>query len=366
MLMDLLKKLFTSKETITVTDYASFWKWFVKHEKRLFRALKEGRNIEAEFIEVIMPALQQLNPHFYVLAGIQDGRKAKLVISAEGRVRCFVFVEELIASAPKLTRWKFSALKPPAGVANTSVEMGGYKFSGENMHFISNEHPGYPDEIDLTVVHPDYTPENRNVIFDGIYIFFENALGELNVSTLLDGVDITGPSPDHKELISMDKLESYLSWRRKEFVEKYKDTRDKENKDQIEVVRAKDAAGIPVIAIVNHDLMMWDGKPSYPWMMQVMIEFEATHQGLPNAKVYRAVSSFEEQLLNALPASCLDVVKHTYNGRQLLYIACQEFRDSSKAVATFIEANNSEFRVSYNIFKDKYWRALDAFIAVGS
>lgn len=40
---------------------------------------------------------------------------AELVVTADGDIKTFVWVEELIAAAPKLANWKFTALKPATG-----------------------------------------------------------------------------------------------------------------------------------------------------------------------------------------------------------------------------------------------------------
>ena len=99
-----------------------------------------------------------------------DEEVAELVISAEGDIKTFVFVEELVSDAPVHQHWKFTALKPAIGIGKMSITMEGYEFNNETLSFFSNDHIDHPDEIDITVVHRDYTEENKDAISRGTLI----------------------------------------------------------------------------------------------------------------------------------------------------------------------------------------------------
>lgn len=89
-----------------------------------------------------------------------DNKTAKLIISADRILKNYVFVEELIDSAPKIKGWKFTAHKPAAN-EGFSINMAGYEFTTNNIHFYLNEDLKYPDEADITVAYDNY---NENAI----------------------------------------------------------------------------------------------------------------------------------------------------------------------------------------------------------
>src|SRR5690606_13748240 len=116
---------------------------------------------------------------------------------------------------------KFTALKPALAIKDVSIEMAGFKFNGENLHFYANDHFDYPDEIDITIVHDDCNEENKSTITNGVYIFLDNYLGEFDFAVNIDNLKVVCRDEAEKELIAIDKLKDYLKWRQKEFIEKY-------------------------------------------------------------------------------------------------------------------------------------------------
>ncbi|MGZ5242567.1 MAG: DUF695 domain-containing protein, partial [Bacteroidia bacterium] len=97
-----------------------------------------------------------------------DENTAELVLTADGNTKNIVFVEDLVNSAPKIDRWKFTALKEPMN-EGFAIKMGDYEFNSENIKFYAKELVDYPDEIDIIVVHDNLTEENREEISNGTY-----------------------------------------------------------------------------------------------------------------------------------------------------------------------------------------------------
>jgi hypothetical protein len=280
--MSFLKNIFGKKEE-PIKSHADFWAWFQQNEKSFFNIVKSRKNIEKGFFNPLSSKLGELKDGYYYLTGMCDDNTAELVLTADGFTKNIVFVEELIAAAPKMDGWKFTALKPALDIKDVSIEMGGYNFTADNIHFYSNESAEYPDEIDITLVHDDLTEDNKNTITNGSYIFLDNFLGELDVANNIDNLIIIGRQEAQKELIPIVKLKDFLTWRQKEFIEKYDGVRYNTENDTYSVLEAKLESGNALIAVVNSELLNWDSKASHPWMAVFTVKYDGSkNNGMPN------------------------------------------------------------------------------------
>lgn len=362
--MNFLRKMFNGKNAAPMVDNQSFWNWFTENEKIFFKVIKNKEQVDEKFLQKVMDKLSQLNSQFYCLAGMYDDATAELVITPEGDIKTIVFAEELISAAPPLDGWKFTALKPAIGLEEMSIEMDGYKFDNETLRFFSTIQPDYPDEIEITLVHKDFNDEDETIIKNGTLIYLDNALGELNTATMIDSLTVTGSSTADAELIPMSKLPEFLLWREKEFLEKYKGTRHYTENDSYCSLEAEDKKGLPVIAVLNEELMEWDRKASHPWMMVIEIKYDGeNNNGMPDEDTYALMNEFEEKLIKNLPdgEGYLNIGRETYNSTRTVYFACKEFRRSSKATQTLIDEYLETLEISYEIYKDKYWMTMNKF-----
>ena len=368
--MNFLKKLLTKKTSASADR--PLWEWFLENEPTLFNVVKskDSRQVNDRFLKAVMPRLQAVCDTLYCEVGMFDETRAELVISAQGDVKSFVFAEELVAAAPDLTRWKFTALKPPLGFHNNSIHINGYVFNCQNISFSYDDDPGYPDEIRLSFVYNDITEENRNIVTQGVFLLLETVLGERDCATLIDHVTVKGPSPENQSLIPMEKLIDFLNWKEKEFVERYQDVRHATESDNYSGLEGEDAQGLPSIGVVNHDLLHWDGKASHPWMMVIEIDYTKTKsvisKGMPDEKHYQSMCRLEEELTRLLTDSAgyLTLGRETYKGKTTLYMACKEYRIASKTTHDLLQTHKALLAGSYNIYKDKYWRTMEKFRAV--
>ena len=361
--MSLLNKIFKSKEQ-PIRSYDDFWNWFAKNERSFHKAVKDHINIEKDFFDRLSPKLDELKEGFWFVAGMYDEKTAELVITAEGEIKNIVFVEELIAAAPQLDGCKFTALKPALDVSDVSIEMSEYNFSEENLKFYSNDNADFPDEIDITIVHEDYTEEDHAVITNGVFIFLDNYLGELDFVTTIDNLTVTGGKQAEKELIPIDKLKNFLIWRQKEFIEKYEGLRHDIDNDNYSILEAELESGNPLIAVINTDLMEWDRKASHPWIVTVEIPYDGkNNNGMPDESTYQLLDKVEQNLSEVLqaPDGYLNIGRQTANSMREIYFACRDFRKPSKVLDKIRNYYAGQLKVSFDISKDKYWRFLDRF-----
>jgi Family of unknown function (DUF695) len=364
--MKFLKNLFGSKKETQINNYHDFWQWFVAHEAAFHKVVKVKPDLEIIDEKVLTPIIEQLhklNEDFSCEVGMESDNRADLVITAQGDLKTFVFVDELLAAAPKLNNWVFTNLKT-AHAVGCSIEMDGYVFDDETIGFYTNVLPQYPDEIDITLAHKDYNEEDDKTIVNGSFIYLDAILGEYNSVTLIDAVTIEGIDPK-RDLIPMSKLHDFLVWREKEFVEKYKGTRLTDEEDEFFTYEAETEAGDVIIAVMNKSLLQWEAKPSHPWLLTIECEYDGSeNNSLPNPDVYDLMREFEDELNPLLPIAdgYLNIGRKTGLNKRTTYIACKEFKQSSKIVHEMLKKYEKQLPMTYDISKDKYWMALNQFI----
>jgi len=362
--MSILKNIFKKKDE-PIRSNAEFWNWFEKNEHVFYKVVKEGGDIEKVFFNKLSPKLRELKDGFFYLTGMLNDSTAELIFTADGAIKNIFFVEELVEAAPKINGWKFTALKPAMPIKNVNIDMAGFKFNSENISFYANCNAALPDEIDITVVHADFNERNKSVITNGVYIFLDNLLGELNFATSIDRLTVTGNDNTAKELVPVEKLKDFLTWRQKEFIEKYEGVRHDTENDTYSMLEAELQNGNPLLAVINRDLLYWDSKASHPWAVNIEIKYDGEgHNGMPDNETYNLLDEIEKEMLLQLK-DCdgnLNVGRQTAEGVREIYFACKDFRGPSGILYKMKQKYSPEIDLDYDIYKDKYWQSFNRFI----
>ena len=360
--MSFLQNIFTKKDE-PIKTYADFWAWFQKHERTFFKVVNKGNEIEAKFFNKLSPKLEELKDGYFYLTGMCDEHTAELVITPDGAIRNIVFVEELVAAAPPIPGWKFTALKPALDIENVRITMDNYSFDSDTLSFYSNDLRDYPDEIDITVVHRDYNEDDKATIINGTYIFIDNYIGELDSATSIDNLTVAGKAAPGKELIPIGKLKSFLTWRQKEFIEKYEGVAPATESATHSVLEAELDNGNKVVATINTDILNWESKASHPWILCVAITYDGKEtRGMPDKETLERMDTIEDHIVQELKENegYLNIGRQTADSIRNIYFACKDFRKPSKVLYD-VTLNNAGDDISYDIYKDKYWRSLDRF-----
>ncbi|QOW11539.1 DUF695 domain-containing protein [Kaistella flava (ex Peng et al. 2021)] len=345
------------------STYQEFWKWFETKEKDFFNVVKERQNIDGNFLDIILPQLKELNENFFILVGMSDDSKAELIITVDGNLKEIVYAEELIAESPKLENWKFTALKPELEIDKISLKMGDYIFNKENIYFYSNDDEDYPDEIDLVFVHEDFNDQNESDVINGTYLFIDSYLGELNFLAQIDNFRIAGKSEAEKELIPIEKLKDFLSWREREFTEKYEDAKIETSEDSYSLLEGTLESGFPLLATVNVDLLQWDQKASHPWISVLRIEYQGDEDnGFPDDKDYDLFNLIEDEMMLELKndEGNLNLGRETAENIREIYFVSRDFRKISKVLAETVQ-KYPDYRMTFEIYKDKYWQSFERY-----
>jgi hypothetical protein len=313
------------------------------------------------FFNKLAPKLNKLKKGIFFLTGMCDKETAELVLTPDGSIKNISFVEELVKAAPKIEGWKFTALKP---ATDTSIEMAGYKFNTENISFYSNDHVDAPDQIDLAVVHNDLNESNRAALTNGVFIFLENFLGELNFVTTIDQITVIGKKETEKDLVPIGKLKDFLIWREKEFLEKYDGARHSTENNSYALLEAKLDSGNLLLATINTDLLDWDSKASHPWIMNIEIKYDGSrNNGMPDNETSELLNTIEDEIMQYLK----DIDGYLYVGHQTaenlreIYFACKDFRKPSNVLYLIKQKYSPNTDIDYDIYKDKYWQSFNRF-----
>ncbi|MGK0389757.1 MAG: hypothetical protein ACI94Y_002502 [Maribacter sp.] len=369
--MNFFKRIFGKKDK-KINSYEDFWKWFQKYEKDFFKIVKNhiksresSTNIETDFFDKLSPKLKELRDGFFFLAGMPDDNTVELIMTPDGNIRNIVFIEQLIKAAPSINGWIFTALKPASDISDFELEMANYKFNKDNLFFYSTEYDDYPDEIEITIVYEDFNEKDKAGIINGIYIFLDNYLGELDFITSIDTLEIAEEEEIEKELIPIEKLKSFLKWRKKEFVEKYEGLRHDTENDDYAGLEGKLKNGQPFIAVINSTLMNWGSKASHPWILNIEIKYDGDEDnGMPDDNTYQLLSDLEEEIMIELKDAdgYLNIARQTAENSRDIYFACNDFRKPSYVLSQLINTYQDKLDISYSIYKDKYWRSFECFI----
>lgn len=361
--MSFFKKIFGKKDT-PIKSYRDFWNWFQDNEKAFFNVVKNHNDVEKNFFDKLSPKLSELSDGYFYLTGMYDDDTVELVLTADGNTKNIVFIEELVEQAPEINGWKFTALKPALDIKDVTIDMAGYKFDSDNLFFYSNDHADYPDEIDISIIHNDLTEENRKQIGNGTYIFLDNYLGELDFVNNIDNLKIISRHEAEKELVPISKLKDFLTWRQKEFIEKYEGIRYDIQDDEHSILEAELESGNKLIAVVNTQLLNWDSKASHPWIAVITFKYdENNNNGMPNNNDYQSLNEIEEDILQQLSDKhgYLYIGRQTANNERDIYFACKDFRKPSKVFFKIQKDNDNKFEIEYDIYKDKYWQSFERF-----
>jgi hypothetical protein len=212
-------------------------------------------------------------------------------------------------------------------------------------------------------VHHDYAEADKDMITNGIYIFLDNYVGELNSITTIDNVVVAGKLSAQKELIPISKLKHFLIWREKEFVEKYEGILVDTETANFSVLEAELENGDPLIATINTDILNWDKKASHPWLATLSIPYDGSeNNGMPDQSIFDLLTEIENKALEQLKdfEGCLNIGRQTAENLREVYFACKDFRKPSKVLYE-LALQYPDIEIKYEIYKDKYWRSFNRF-----
>jgi hypothetical protein len=340
-----------------------FWKWFTDNRQRFDQVIESNAADAPERLNEIVDELKKYDPWFKGLIGRYDETTSELIITADGDIALFLKVEQFIASAPELKDWRFTAHKPPLGFDGISIEMYGKKFDETTVHFYPVTDEGYPDLVSVVFTHNAYNEAEDEDFQTAGGIYVQNALGELNTATQLDHYEI-GPEPEDKSaLIPVVKLNDYVTWREKEFVEKYDSAAIGFPEELFNVIEGQDSEGNLMRAMVMAGYEDWEYKPVFCWWVRIEMEYEGAGNGLPDKTTLQILHDIEEKAVDLLTIgpNIIYTGSKTFKGCRTVYFYAKDYREPSRLLYSFCESQENNIKLGFFIEKDKYWQNMEEF-----
>ncbi|MFT3935254.1 MAG: hypothetical protein QM726_16630 [Chitinophagaceae bacterium] len=351
-----------------IYDYESFWEWFEEHHSWFHYMLQKNRTPDGEFYTIFRSRLDKVNKELSFAMGFLDDGTIELVFVVQSLIKNIVFAEELAAAAPALPGWKFTGLMQEVA-PHKLVNRDDASFTLNDVAFISTEHPDLPDLIDITLIFKKRQKDEETLRTEfACYNFVMQLIGELEMLTMIDQMNIREYKAGDPDLIPITKLKDFLHWREKEFVEKYKDVKRDDNKDAEDKHAVMDVApvdgGLPIkMNIPNRYLLCREETVPYPWISSVHIKFEGSAlDGLADYETSEKIKTFELELSVAVEMYAkgqLELFSTTSNGNYTIIFAGNEFREISKVIEETIAMYAEGLAITYIIVKDKYWNSIN-------
>ncbi len=351
------------KKKLTFYEPANFWAWFEKNEKKFHQLGKLNPEETHQGLDEIIAELNKFNPWLKAVCGQFDADTTELIITADGDIALFSKVQELVDAAPSLAGWRFTAHKPPVGLNNMAIRMYDKDFSEATLHFYPIVEADYPDEVSLVLTHREYNDDDAEDFQTAMSIYVQNGLGEINAATQIDELSFAAEPEEGEELIPISKLAGYLTWREKEFVEKYHTSSIELPEETFNVIEGEDEEDNIMIALVNLNYENWPYKPVFGWLLSVSMEFIQKENGLPDAETLNGLQNEETAVIELLTkhSDTLYTATKTFKGVRTLYFYTKLYEQPSQLMHKHLDKYEGAANTSFFVEKDKYWRCLEEF-----
>lgn len=176
-------------------DAAKFWRWFEDNCDD-FRFFREMDPVECEEIfEELTERLQLYCTSLFFEMRIDDNNNGELIVTANCDEDFFDDAEYLVAQAPEIEHWSFTALIP-ADNDGEPIEYEDLELSPSEMWFTAIEDEEMPEKLNLVILMKDIEMIKESEHLEtAIFLLLQSILGEkafaryINLYTLSDMPD---------------------------------------------------------------------------------------------------------------------------------------------------------------------------------
>ncbi|HEV3417628.1 MAG TPA: hypothetical protein VG056_12465 [Pirellulales bacterium] len=141
--------------------------------------------------------------------GIND-----FVVTAGGKRELFSLVDCIVAMAPRLDGWTFTALKPPMGF-DFVTEHGGIKLDPRKLWFLPLTGGPSGDDLGLRIGIPGLSDVDKKAALFAAWMLLDTAIGERKMAVNIQHVEVVAlpNDPSGCGYIALSKLREYLDRR---------------------------------------------------------------------------------------------------------------------------------------------------------
>jgi hypothetical protein len=188
-----------------------FWRWFTENCSR-FRSMQAASREKP--LDEIMEHLHEIHEGlFFEVSEPQDGI-CDFVITAEGRKSLFSLVDEIIAAAPSLKGWTFTALRPPMGFG-FAIDYGKVHLDPDELWFLPLSAGENEDHLGLQIGIPKLKKRDEEEALNASRILLDTGLGERRSAETIEHVEVVSlpKDADAAGFIQLPALPEFLDWR---------------------------------------------------------------------------------------------------------------------------------------------------------
>jgi hypothetical protein len=214
-LLQALSKRFGKQNYFSMFKAKEFWAWFSENNAKYLFVHEIEPALQQKYLAELAEELHKFNRNLFFLVGGHPDEDMELVITAEGNKKYFEKVEELVATAPPVPRWKIIAFKPPMG-CDFKIEYQGLVFDPREIWFMALENPAKPEDIGIQVCYKNYQQEKENEFLGGTFLILDIVLGEKSSALDLQHIEV-GPLPENPEedgFVKLEELEGFIKWKK--------------------------------------------------------------------------------------------------------------------------------------------------------
>ncbi len=151
-----------------------FWIWFVNHHETFHSEIENIKKRE-KIYDKISNQLKKIEPDLtFEFGPILENQVREFTISAEGVIKLFPKVDKLINEAPKLKKWKFTALRQRVPGDHYEVQYGDSKISYSDVYYRYQD--GEYGEIGIELYIKNY--DHKLTTQDATHLLLDGLIGE--------------------------------------------------------------------------------------------------------------------------------------------------------------------------------------------
>jgi len=200
-----------------------FWSWFQEYKNELFYMHKYDLEVQSYYFGELTSKLEDYDKSLgFIIKYPETIGKAEMVITANGNPDGQIYVRNLIAQAPNLSNWKFTAFIQP--IIDLEVcrqgkddpyEFNEFTIKASDIKWLPVEHHEATNKLSLMVYMMGYKQIIKDIgpttLEDYIFAIFQDLLGEAIVHKKIGNLYFDDLLFNQLEVFPIHELPEYLA-----------------------------------------------------------------------------------------------------------------------------------------------------------